>query len=90
MNLIVWLVVGSLIGWIASKVMKTDPQQGMKLNVVVGVVGALLGGWLVSPMLDTGTLNNNDFSVGALTVSILSAILFVEIVNLVRRGIARR
>ncbi len=50
-NLIIWLVVGGLIGWVASLVMRTDAQQGMLLNVVVGVVGAALAGWLISPML---------------------------------------
>jgi len=50
MNLIIWLVVGGVIGWLASLVMKTDAQQGMILNVVVGIVGALLGGWLLSPL----------------------------------------
>ena len=55
MNLIIWLVVGGIIGWLASLVMKTDAQQGMILNVVVGIVGALLGGWLLSPLLGAGT-----------------------------------
>jgi len=89
MNLIIWLVVGGLIGWIASMIMKTDAQQGLILNVVVGVVGALLGGWFLSPMLGTGTINNNDLSVGALGVSLLGAIILLAIVNLIRRGTAR-
>src|SRR5215216_4445052 len=50
MNIIIWLVVGGLVGWVASKVMNTDAQQGIVLNVVVGIVGALLGGWFLSPM----------------------------------------
>ena len=49
MNLIIWLVVGGVIGWLASLIMKTDAQQGLVLNVVVGIVGALLGGWSVPP-----------------------------------------
>jgi len=89
MNLIIWLVVGGLIGWIASMIMKTDAQQGLILNVVVGVVGALLGGWFLSPMLGAGTINNNDFSVGALGVSLLGAVILLAIVNLIRRGTAR-
>lgn len=89
MNLIIWLVVGGLIGWVASMMMKTDGQQGVILNVVVGVVGALLGGWLLSPMLGAGTINQNDFSIASLGVSLLGAVILLAIVNLVRRGSSR-
>ena len=51
MNFIIWLVVGGLIGWVASMVMKTDAQQGMILNIVVGIVGAMLGGWFLADLL---------------------------------------
>lgn len=89
MNLIVWLIVGGLIGWVASLIMRTDGQQGVILNVVVGIVGALLGGWLIAPMLGTGTINSNDFSLASLGVSLLGAIVLLAIVNLVRRGTTR-
>ncbi|HEV6968810.1 GlsB/YeaQ/YmgE family stress response membrane protein [Roseateles sp.] len=89
MNLIVWLIVGGLIGWLASLVMKTDAQQGVVLNVVVGIVGALIGGWLLAPMLGTGTINSNDFSLAGLGVSLLGAIVLLAIVNMVRRGTMR-
>jgi uncharacterized membrane protein YeaQ/YmgE (transglycosylase-associated protein family) len=89
MNIIIWLVVGGLIGWVASMIMKTDAQQGVILNVVVGVIGALLGGFLLAPMLGSGTINSNDFSVASLGVSLLGAIILLAIVNLVRRGTAR-
>ena len=56
MNLLIWLVVGGVIGWIASMIMRTDAQQGMLLNIVVGIVGAMLGGWLISPLLGVGTI----------------------------------
>lgn len=49
MNIIIWLIVGGIIGWIASMIMRTDAQQGMILNVVVGIVGSVLGGWLIAP-----------------------------------------
>ena len=62
MNFIIWIVIGGLIGWAASIVMKTDAQQGVVLNVVVGIVGALVGGWLLSPLFGTGTINQNDFT----------------------------
>ena len=80
MNFIIWLVVGGLIGWVASMIMRTDAQQGMILNVVVGIIGAMLG---------TGTINQNDFSIAGLGVSLLGAVILLAIVNLVRRGSPR-
>ena len=85
MNFIFWLVLGGVIGWLASILMKTDGQQGLFLNVVVGIVGAMLGGWLISPMVGVGTINQNNFSMGALLVSFVGAVLLLGIVNLVRR-----
>ena len=89
MNLIVWLVVGGVIGWLASIVMKTDAQQGIVLNVVVGIVGAAIGGWFLAPLLGTGTINQDNLSISSLVVSLLGAIILLAIVNLVRRGTAR-
>ncbi len=89
MNFIIWLVVGGLIGWIASIIMKTDAQQGVILNVVVGIVGSMLGGWLISPLVGAGTVNQGDFSIGGLLVSLVGAIILLAIVNLFRRGKAR-
>ena len=89
MNLIIWLVVGGLIGWVASLIMKTDAQQGIILNVVVGIIGALLGGWLLSPMVGAGTVNQGDFSLMGLLVSLAGAVVLLFIVNLLRRGTAR-
>ena len=86
MNFIIWLVVGGLIGWIASMIMKTNAQQGMILNVVVGIVGAFVGGLLISPLLGVPTINQNAFSVGALLVSLLGAVILLAIVNLFRRN----
>ena len=88
-NLIVWLSVGGLVGWIASMIMRTDAQQGVILNVVVGIVGAALAGWVISPLVGLPTINQNTFSVGAFVVSLLGAIVLLGIVNLVRRGTPR-
>jgi uncharacterized membrane protein YeaQ/YmgE (transglycosylase-associated protein family) len=85
MNFIIWLVVGGLIGWVASLIMRTDAQQGLLLNIVVGIIGALLGGWLISPLIGEGTINSGDFSVGGLVVSLLGAVILLAIVNLFRR-----
>jgi uncharacterized membrane protein YeaQ/YmgE (transglycosylase-associated protein family) len=89
MLFIIWLIVGGILGWLASIVMKTDAQQGMILNVVVGIVGAFLGGWLLSPLFGTGTINYDDFSVSSLLVSFLGAVILLAIVNLLRRGKVR-
>jgi len=89
MNFIIWLVVGGILGWLASLIMKTDGQQGIGLNIVVGIVGALIGGWLISPLLGGGTINQGDFSVMGLVVSLVGAVILLGIVNLVTRGRAR-
>lgn len=89
MNFLIWIVVGGVIGWLASMVMKTNEQQGLFLNIIVGIVGALLGGWLIAPLLGTGTINQNDFSIASLGVSFVGALLLLAVVNLFRRGSAR-
>ena len=88
-NFIIWIVVGGLLGWVASMIMRTDAQQGMFLNIVVGIIGALLGGWLLAPLFGTGTINQNDFSISSLLVSLLGAVILLAIVNLFRRGTPR-
>ena len=89
MNFIIWIVVGGILGWFASMIMRTNAQQGMLLNVVVGIIGALLGGWLIAPLFGTGTINQNDFSLGSLVVSLLGSVILLAIVNLYQRGAPR-
>ena len=89
MNFIVWIVVGGLIGWVASKVMGTDGQQGVLLNIVVGIVGALLGGWLISPLVGVATINQDALSVPAMVVSLIGAVILLAIVRVFRRTAAR-
>jgi uncharacterized membrane protein YeaQ/YmgE (transglycosylase-associated protein family) len=87
-NFILWLVVGGIVGWLASLIMRTDAQQGLILNIVVGIVGALLAGWILSPLLGIGTINDG-FSIGAFVVSLVGAVILLAIVNLFRRGSVR-
>lgn len=89
MNFILWLIVGGIIGWIASMIMRTDAQQGIFLNIIVGIVGALLAGWLITPLVGGSTINEGNFSLSGLLISLLGAIVLLAIVNLFRRGRAR-
>jgi uncharacterized membrane protein YeaQ/YmgE (transglycosylase-associated protein family) len=89
MNIIIWLIAGGLIGWAASMLMRTDARQGIFLNVVVGIVGAVLGGWFLSPLVGVSTINQNNFSIPSLLVSLVGAVALLGIVNLVRRGAVR-
>ncbi|MES2980157.1 MAG: GlsB/YeaQ/YmgE family stress response membrane protein [Pseudomonadota bacterium] len=88
MNFIIWLIVGGIVGWLASLVMRTDAQQGIFLNIIVGIVGAFLGGLLISPLLGVGTINDG-ISIASVGVSLLGAIILLAIVNLFRRGSVR-
>ena len=85
MNFIVWLIIVGSMGWVASMIMKTDAQQGIFLNIVVGIVGAFLAGLLLSPMLGISTINQGSLSLPSLLVSLLGAVLLLFIVNLIRR-----
>ena len=84
-GIIIWLVVGGIVGWLASLVMRTDAQQGLLLNVVVGIVGAFIGGLVFSH----GNINDAPLSVTAFLVSLVGAIILLAIVNLFRRGSLR-
>jgi uncharacterized membrane protein YeaQ/YmgE (transglycosylase-associated protein family) len=83
MNLIIWLLVGGLVGWVAS--MLVGGPGGILMDIVVGIVGAFIGGWLLSPYLGAGTINTNDFSLRGLVVSLLGAVILLAVVNLLRR-----
>ncbi|MEJ7934234.1 GlsB/YeaQ/YmgE family stress response membrane protein [Sphingobium sp. AN558] len=85
MGIILWLVVGGIIGWLASMIMRTDAQQGVLLNIVVGIVGAFLGGLIFSG----GSINNAGLTLTSFLVSLVGAVILLAIVNLVRRGSVR-
>jgi uncharacterized membrane protein YeaQ/YmgE (transglycosylase-associated protein family) len=87
-NFIVWIILGGIIGWLASMIMRRDAQQGLLLNIVVGIVGALVGGWLLSPIFGIGTINDG-FSIPALLVSLGGAVILLAIINLITRGRVR-
>jgi len=84
-GILIWLVIGGIVGWLASLVMRTDAQQGVLLNVVVGIVGAFIGGLI----FNRGDINEAPLSVGAFIVSLVGAVILLAIVNLFRRGSIR-
>lgn len=85
MGIIIWLIVGGICGWLASMIMRTDAQQGIVLNVIVGIVGAAIAGFL----LGGGRSINNAITVESFLYSLLGAVVLLAIVNLVRRGSVR-
>jgi uncharacterized membrane protein YeaQ/YmgE (transglycosylase-associated protein family) len=86
-NFIIWLIVGAIIGWAASQLM--GQREGLLLNIIVGIVGAFLAGLVLTPLLGIGTINQGNFSLPALIVSLVGAIALLAIVSVFRRGTAR-
>ena len=82
MGIILWIIFGGLVGWIASLIMKTNAQQGIFLNILVGIVGALVGGWLMSFFGKSGV---GGFNLYSFLVALLGAVILIGIVKLLRR-----
>ena len=89
MGLILALIIGGIIGWLASIVMRTDAQQGIFLNIVVGIIGSLLGAVLLGPLLGGGNIMSGALDLRSLLVAFLGAVILLAIVNLFRRGTVR-
>jgi uncharacterized membrane protein YeaQ/YmgE (transglycosylase-associated protein family) len=89
MGIILWLIIGGVVGWLASIIMRRDGSQGIILNVVVGIVGAMLGGWLIGPLLGAPSINSGELSAASLLVSLLGAVILLAIVNLITRSRVR-
>ena len=89
MNLGFWLLAGGLTGWFASLLMKMSPRQSATMNVFTGVMGALLGGWLLGPLVGGATVNHADFSFPSLMASIAGAAALLAIIAVLQRRIAR-
>jgi uncharacterized membrane protein YeaQ/YmgE (transglycosylase-associated protein family) len=86
MAIIIWLIVGGVIGWLASLIMRTDAQQGIILNIVVGVIGAVIAGLIFGG----GNINNsNPLDLTNILWSLVGAVILLAIVNLIRRGTVR-
>lgn len=83
MEILLWIVFGALVGWIASLVMKTDAQQGVVMNVVVGIAGAIIGGWIMSAF---GQADVSGFNPYSFMVALLGAVVLIVIVKALRRA----
>lgn len=86
MDILIYLVIGAIVGWVASRLLGTDRQQGLLLNIVVGIVGAFIAGWFISPLLGISTINEGNYSLPSLLVSLGGAVILLAVINLFRRG----
>jgi uncharacterized membrane protein YeaQ/YmgE (transglycosylase-associated protein family) len=85
MGILSWLIMGGIVGWIASMIMGTDGRQGIVLNVVVGIVGAVIGGWFIGPVLGVGSINQG-ITLMSFVVSLIGAVILLAILGLIQRG----
>ena len=83
-NFILWIIAGALIGWVASIIMRTNNRQGLISDIIVGIVGAFVGGYFLTPLFNVGTINEGDFSIPALLVSLGGAVILLAISKLFR------
>jgi uncharacterized membrane protein YeaQ/YmgE (transglycosylase-associated protein family) len=84
MQIVLWLVAGGVVGWVAGLLMKR--RDGMLVDIVIGIVGAILGGWFIAPLVGAGTIDQGAFTPASLLVSLAGAVLLLAIVNFGRRG----
>jgi uncharacterized membrane protein YeaQ/YmgE (transglycosylase-associated protein family) len=87
-NFLIWIIVGGIIGWVASMIMSTDGRQSTIIDIVVGCVGAFVAGLVLTPFFGISTINENNFSLPALLVSLLGAIILLAVIKFFRRGLA--
>jgi uncharacterized membrane protein YeaQ/YmgE (transglycosylase-associated protein family) len=86
LSVVVWIAIGAVIGWVASRVMGTGGAQDVGANIVIGIVGAALAGFVLSPMFGLPTLNQDVFHLGSLLLSLIGAVILVAAAGLLRRG----
>ncbi len=88
-DFLVYIIVGGLIGWVASIVMHTNGQHDILLNIVVGIIGAFIAGFVLTPLLGISTISQGNYSVAAILVTLFGAIILLAVVNMFRRGAVR-
>jgi uncharacterized membrane protein YeaQ/YmgE (transglycosylase-associated protein family) len=84
MQVVVWLIAGGVVGWVAGLLMKR--RDGLVLNIIIGIVGSILGGWFIAPFVGVTTIDQGTFTLASLLVSLAGAIILIAIVNFGRRG----
>jgi uncharacterized membrane protein YeaQ/YmgE (transglycosylase-associated protein family) len=84
MHVVIWLIAGGVVGWVAGLIMRR--HDGVLLDIIIGIVGALLGGWFVAPLVGVTTIDQGTFTLTSLLVSLAGAVLLLAIVNFGRRG----
>lgn len=83
-DFILWIIVGGFVGWVASIIMKTNNRQGLIADIIVGIVGAFIGGYFLSPLFNISTINESNYSISALLVSLGGAIILLAVSKLFR------
>lgn len=83
MSIVIWIIVGALAGWIASMIMKTDASMGALANIVVGIIGAFIGGWAVG--LFGYNVAEGALNIPSILTAILGAVILLAILKAVRR-----
>jgi len=86
MGIILWIVFGALVGWIASIIMKTDSQQGTILNIVVGIVGAVVGGWVMGTVGESGVSGVSGFNLYIFLVALVGSVILIAVVKALRHA----
>ncbi|HEY4483922.1 MAG TPA: GlsB/YeaQ/YmgE family stress response membrane protein [Candidatus Paceibacterota bacterium] len=81
MEILLWILFGGIIGWVASLIMKTDAQQGLVLNIIVGIIGALIGGWVMNFF---GQTDPSGFSLYSFLVALLGSVILIAVVKMIR------
>jgi uncharacterized membrane protein YeaQ/YmgE (transglycosylase-associated protein family) len=83
MTIIIYLIAAAVVGWVASEIMRD--RSSLLINIIVGIVGAFIAGWFLTPLFGVPSINSGSFSLPSLLISLLGAIILIAIVHLVRR-----
>ncbi len=82
MNIVIWVIFGAIVGWIASKIMNTDAQQGVLTNIVVGIIGAFIGGFVMQSLGGSGV---TGFNLSSLLVALLGSVILLGLYKMVAK-----
>jgi uncharacterized membrane protein YeaQ/YmgE (transglycosylase-associated protein family) len=83
-NLIVWVIVGGVAGWLASIVMKTNRSQGLVMDIIVGIIGGLVGGWLLTAIGVGGAVTG--LNLASLLTALVGAVILLALIRVIRRA----